>query len=235
VFRDVMADGWIEISEAAGLLDVRPGRVRQLVSAGDLAGEQRSGRWWVRFDGVQRMAAVERNGRPFSPRTAWAVLASLTPDLLAPVLDRRQAWRVDRYVADLRASSDVGCLRRRGNLVAGRVHPGLLNVMRDSLVLSGSAALPSNLAERLVDDDRIDGYLGQATWESLRADVPVSMEGHPNLFIRVVDEEVWPFPTGAHVAPVIVGAVDLLEHADGRSRRAGRAAFTSTLPHVGEL
>jgi len=162
-----MRDDWIEVGEAAALLGVQPGRVRQLLSAGDLAGDQRSGRWWVRLDGVQRMAAVKREGRPFSPRTAWAVLAGVTPDLLAPLLDRRQAWRVDRYVADL----------------------------------------------------------GRAAWRSLQPDVPVSIEGRPNLFVRVVDDEVWPFPDGALLAPGTVGAVDLLEHADGRSRRAGRAAL----------
>ena len=224
-----MRDDWIEVGEAAALLGVQPGRVRQLLSAGDLAGDQRSGRWWVRLDGVQRMAAVKREGRPFSPRTAWAVLAGVTPDLLAPLLDRRQAWRVDRYVADLRTTSDVGRLRRRAHLVVRRVHPGLLDVVRDSLVLSGAAALPSTLPDRLVDDDRVEGYLGRAAWRSLQADVPVSIEGRPNLFVRVVDDEVWPFPDGALLAPVIVGAVDLLEHADGRSRRAGRAALKWSL------
>ncbi len=224
-----MRDDWIEVGEAAGLLGVQPGRVRQLLSAGDLAGEQRSGRWWVRLDDVQRMAAVERDGRPFSPRTAWAVLAGVTPDLLAPVLDRRQAWRVGRYVAALRATSDVGCLRRRAHMVVGRSHPGLLDVLWDRLVLSGAAALPSNLPDRLVDDDRVEGYLGRATWRSLQADVPVSIEGRPNLFVRLVDDEVWPFPDGVLVAPVVVGAVDLLEHADGRSRRAGRAALKWSL------
>ncbi len=224
-----MRDDWIEVGEAAGLLDVQPGRVRQLLSAGDLAGEQHSGRWWVRLDGVQRLAAVEREGRPFSPRTAWAVLAGVTPDLLASVLDRRQAWRVDRYVADLRATSDVGRLRRRAHLVVGRAHPGLLDVVRDSMVLSGAAALPSNLPDRLVNDDRVEGYLHQAAWRSLQADVPVSIEGRPNLFVRLVEDEVWPFPDDVPLAPVIVGAVDLLEHADGRSRRAGRAALKWSL------
>ena len=42
-----------------------------------------------------------------------------------------------------------------------------------------------------------------------------------NVVFRVVEDQSWPFPEGAVVAPPAVVAVDLLESEDGRSRRAG--------------
>jgi hypothetical protein len=43
----------------------------------------------------------------------------------------------------------------------------------------------------------------------------------PNLIVRVVDDDVWPFDDDANVAPWPVVAVDLLDSNDERSRRAG--------------
>jgi hypothetical protein len=43
----------------------------------------------------------------------------------------------------------------------------------------------------------------------------------PNLLLRVVDDDVWPFEAGTNIAPRPVVAVDLLESDDDRSRRAG--------------
>ena len=42
-----------------------------------------------------------------------------------------------------------------------------------------------------------------------------------NVVFRVVEDQSWPFPEGAVVAPPAVVAVDLLESEDERSRRAG--------------
>ena len=42
-----------------------------------------------------------------------------------------------------------------------------------------------------------------------------------NLLFRVVEDDLWPFPDEADVAPPAVVAVDLLESDDERSRRAG--------------
>ena len=43
----------------------------------------------------------------------------------------------------------------------------------------------------------------------------------PNLIVRVVDDDVWPFDEGENVASWSVIAVDLLDANDERSRRAG--------------
>ncbi|WP_420451171.1 hypothetical protein [Ilumatobacter sp.] len=42
----------------------------------------------------------------------------------------------------------------------------------------------------------------------------------PNLIVRIVDGDVWPFAEHVNVAPWPVVAVDLLDADDERSRRA---------------
>lgn len=49
----------------------------------------------------------------------------------------------------------------------------------------------------------------------------------PNVLLRVIDDEVWPFEPGQRAASRAVVAVDLLESDDPRARRAGAELWES--------
>lgn len=53
-----MRDNWIPLAEAAQRLGVSWGRAWRLLLTGELAGEKRSGRWWVRLSDVDRVRAI---------------------------------------------------------------------------------------------------------------------------------------------------------------------------------
>ncbi len=74
----------------------------------------------------------------------------------------------------------------------------------------------------IVGSGPLDAYLMSSDLQAIR-DVFVMEERseRANVVFRVVEDQMWPFPEGALVAPPAVVAVDLLESEDERSRRAG--------------
>ncbi len=69
----------------------------------------------------------------------------------------------------------------------------------------------SEVAELYV---RSSDLVGLASDRRLR---PVEAGEPPNVYLRVVDDEVWPFGAGERYAPPVVAAVDLVEVLDHRS------------------
>src|SRR5437868_5331500 len=94
-----MAD--LAVSDAARQLNLRPRRVRALLERGELHGRKIGARWLVESGSVdQRLRQRPSDGRPFSPRVAWAYLLLLSgepvPRLDAPSRSRLRA-RIQRY------------------------------------------------------------------------------------------------------------------------------------------
>lgn len=210
----------LDVAGVADELEVSPRRVRQLLASGQLPA-QRIGRSWA-IDRVD----VERHrrgevGRPWNAESAWAVLvlaARIDPEL-SPV----ERSRARKRLADNGLAGLVGQLRSRSERHEMYVHPSALDRIGNEaeVVRGGVSALDAHDVDLIVSDEaeiyvRSSKLAGLVDRYALDPDVD-----RPNLIVRVVDDNVWPFDEGASVAPWPVVAVDLLDANDERSRRAG--------------
>lgn len=211
----------VKVADAAAELGVSSRRVRQMLADGVLAGE-RVGRVWV-VDSEQLRQFEHRRpevGRPWSPVSAWAVIALAggeDPDL-SPVersrARKRRAQGLDNVVGRLGARAD------RRQFYA---HPSVLDRLADApgLVRGGISAVAEH-GVGLVVSGEFEGYVRSSGFEDLVSKYGLDDQAaRPNVLLRVVDDAVWPFRTGQEAAGRAVVAVDLLESDDPRSRRAG--------------
>lgn len=212
----------IGIANAARQLEVSPRRVHQMVAAGQLSGH-RIGRSWVldRAD-VQRFARSRpAAGRPWSPSSAWYVLALANGDAI-------QASPVDRSRAKKRLRVGLEPLAKRLSSRAQScwfyghraVHSEVLS--HPSVVASGVSALNAHSVDLIVSD-QAEAYVPQSRVSELADRFALDAESdRPNVRLRVVSDDDWPFEADQRVAPAPVVAVDLLDTEDERSQRAAR-------------
>ena len=76
----------------------------------------------------------------------------------------------------------------------------------------------------VIANDVVEGYVRVVDAVELIGEYGLEPSSAPqgNVHLRVVSE-IWPFGEDERVAPALVVAIDLLEDADGRTRRAGRS------------
>ena len=211
----------VGVGDAAAVLGVSSRRVRQMLAHGALAG-QRVGRTWVvdRADlELFRPPGGCRVGRPWQPASAWALLAvaSGRPHALSPTQRSRARRRLEAGLENF-----LERLAVRAEAVRYYAHPSVIGMLADApgLVRSGVSAA-SYYQLDVVAVDEFEGYVRS----SVLPDVVdrLALDEHaerPNVVLRVVEDEFWPFGSNEEVAPAPVVAVDLLEADDGRSRRA---------------
>jgi excisionase family DNA binding protein len=210
------------VAAAARQLGVSDRRVRQLLAAGKLRGE-RFGRDWVVDSGdLERHRRANRSaGRPWRPAAAWAVLALANgqdPDVSAVERSRARRRLADRGLVGLADS-----LRDRATFKRFYGHPAAFErLLGEPGVVAGGVTAAGDHGVGLVGGGVTEAYV------SIR-DLALVVERYaleenserPNLFLRVVDDDVWPFEADTKIAPRPVVALDLLEAEDERSRRAG--------------
>lgn len=208
------------VVDAAGKLEVSSRRVRQLLASGQLPG-QRVGRGWViRRSDVEQLRRSGA-GRPWNAASAWAVLllASGGDPQLSPV----ERSRARKRLADNGLAGLVDQLRSRSDRREMYVHPSALDRLRDeaAVVQGGLSALNAHDVDLIVSgEDEI--YVKASEVADLADRYALDPDAdRPNLVVRVVDDNVWPFDEDANVAPWPVVAVDLLDADDERSQRAG--------------
>jgi excisionase family DNA binding protein len=212
----------MSVSEVAGELAVSPRRVRQMLADGLLRGEQ-VGRAWIVDRASVREAQLREFpvGRPWSARSAWGLLGLANdedPDL-SPVERSRANRRLEEGL-----ENHVDKLRSRAQERRFYAHPSVLGRLAGhaAVVRSGVSAVAEYRVD-LVPGEAVEGYIFESALDGLVREFSLDADwDRPNLILRVVDDEVWPFAAGQKVAPLPVVAVDLLESSDERSRRAGR-------------
>ncbi len=209
------------VAEAGVELGVSPRRVRQMLASGVLAGEH-VGRAWVIDSG--QLHKVERRradvGRPWSPRSAWAVLALVDGDEidLSPV-----EWSRARKRLAQGFDCAAGRLRVRAEVRWFYAHPGVIDRLGEApqVVRSGISAVVEHGAD-LVVGDGFEGYVRAGDLGELVSRFGLDDQGaRPNVLLRVASDVAWPFRPGQCSAGRAVVAVDLLESDDPRARRAG--------------
>ena len=216
------------VSESAAVLGVSEARVRQLIAAAVLPAT-RVGNRWVIEDDVLTCFRPMPTGRPWQPSAAWGVLWV--------ALDRPVEWLTDkqRQRARQRAANGVDKyteeLRNRSKRTEFSAHPSALDRMRadDRIVLTGWSAASESGADLLVGGDVVEGYVAHKSMQKLRTVYGLTVAGSsPNVVLHVVGGP-WPFAKNERIAPNVVVALDLLEHNDQRSNRAGKTLLASAL------
>lgn len=189
--------------EVARRLGVSRRRAQALIESGALPAE-RIGRQWVvpasalRLYGHNKPA---RRGRPLKAASAWRALHDAAVNM-------RPASRGE--LDDLRRE-----VRGRAKHLNLYVHPGLIGEIasRPEVVVSGRLAASENAP---VDSlDAIDIYVRSSD----RADLIAEVKARPvaageNVRLHVVDDEVWPFNPGQHLADLWVVWLDLEDQRD---------------------
>ena len=218
------------VAEAAVELGVSDRRVRQMLADGVLRGE-RVGRAWVIESDQLRHAGHRRPrvGRPWSAASAWALLA--LADGESPKLSP-----VERSRARKRLSQGLGAvadrLIARADCRSYYAHPSVLaQLSHDAAVVSGGISAGVEHGADVRDNSQLEGYVRTCELSRLVLQHGLDSDAaRPNVLLRVVDDDVWPFSPGQGSASRSVVAVDLLDSHDPRLRRAGANMLESSRP-----
>lgn len=215
------AEDWISAAEVARRLRVNEARVRALIARGALPGKKVANRWLVPIAALRSSGVAERvAGRPFSPENAWGLLflaSGRAAEWLSPVERARLKARLNAPKFPLASR-----FRRRANVKYLRGDQRALQkiVADDKFIRSGVSAVDDHQVD-LVAPGVVEGYLPRERLAKLSYEHALRevSENAANLIVREVDQH-WPFKSD-RVAPEAVVAVDLIDSADQRSRRAG--------------
>jgi excisionase family DNA binding protein len=218
----------VSVSEAARRLGVTSRRVQTLAASGRLSA-RRVGRELL-IDTASLallMARPARPGRPFSARSAWALLH------LAMGRDPGPRSRAERIRARQRLQAidrlTPGQLSSRAELHRLAAHSGLLGrIASDTRLVLGGASAAGHHGADLVAVGQVEGYVRADDLDDVIRDYalrPASF-GEANVILRVPAPD-WPFAAGTRVADAAVVGADLVDHGDERSVRAGRSLLES--------
>jgi hypothetical protein len=216
---------------AAQRLGRSPHEVRRLVRAGQVCAHRRAGRWFVPISEVRRLQRLRQPvGRPFSPGSAWALLAMLAgdePELSAP---RRSQLR--RHLHDAEIHELAARLGRRASRRLVYAHPSMLDALAADprVVLTGLAAA-EHAGARLVgaDNDELEGYVAESDLAGLYVSYGlVDAETVANVVLHVTEDEAQvPRQSGMAAAPL--AGLDLWESGDARASEEGQRLFAEAL------
>lgn len=209
------------VAKAASELGVSPRRVRQMLADGVLAGVQVGRAWVIDSERLHRVALRRPPvGRPWSPASAWSVLALADGEEpeLSPVersrARKRLAQGLERVAGRLAARADPRWFYG---------HPGVLDRLAEAPAIVGAGVSAS--AEHgvgLLVGDGFEGYVRAGDLDGFVERFGLDDQAaRPNVLLRVVDDAAWPFHRGQRAAGRAVIAVDLLESDEPRARRAG--------------
>jgi len=215
-----MAD--MSVSDAARRLRLHMTRVRALLRSGDLKGRKVGGRWLVDESSIRARAERSgQDGRPFSVRRAWAYLLLLSGESV-PWIDPATRSRLRGRIREETTEQLLPRLRRRARVEHFRAGPSAVKTIMalDGFVASGVSAADHYEAS-VVARDQVDGYVREAQLRDARYRLALDPADptNANIVLRVT-----PLRTALHgrrFAPAAAVAVDLMESADQRTRRAG--------------
>ena len=215
------------VAEVASELSVSPRRVRQMLADGVLSGERIGRSWIVESDHLRQVERHRKQaGRPWSPASAWALLA---------LADGRELGisHVERSRARKRLSEGLGVvagkLGARASFRQFYAHPSVLSRLAGApAVVPGGISAVAEHGGGLVSGDEFEGYVRAKDLGSLVSEYGLDDKAsRPNVVLRVVEDSVWPFDSGVSSAWSALVAVDLLESGDQRARRAGLELISS--------
>ncbi|MGW6132467.1 helix-turn-helix domain-containing protein [Cellulomonas sp. NPDC055163] len=212
----------VGVAEAARMLDVSPGRVRQLISAGRLPARRISGRWIV---DLASLPSAPRRGRPMSPRIAWA--------LVELGEDRRAAWTSSSETSRLRGQLDRLARDQEPELLlrswlASRAVRHVLSAPDAGRLRQDSRVVLSGISDprsRLSPGDDLEAYVHDDDLAAVRAEhllVP-ARASRANVVLHA--SPILP----AQPVPLLLLAADLAEHDSDRELSRSRDLLVTAL------
>lgn len=224
----------LTVADAARRLGVDESRVRQLLRAGDLAGERVGAMWLVDAAAVSRREQRGASaGRPLSPPRAWALL-----DLLdggsAPWLTTQSRSQLRARARGLRGAPPQrlqAVLRARSDRHSYRAHPAAVRWLLGDprVVLAGPDEAARAGLDLVVTDARPEVYVRPGDEPELVRKLALRAAPEPADVLIRVPRSVWPFAAAAGPATL---AADLLESAEPRAVTAGAAWLGERLDRV---
>jgi hypothetical protein len=217
---------------AAERLGRSPHEVRRLLRAGQVCAHRRAGRWFVPMSEVRRLQRLPQPvGRPFSPGSAWALLAVLADDDPAGLSAPRRS-QLRRHLRDADGHELAARLGRRASRRLVYAHPSMLDALAaDPRVVPTGLAAAEHAGARLVGtgNDEVEAYVAESDVAGLyTAYGLVDAETVANVVLRVVDEAAQVPRRSGLAAPPVVG-LDLWESGDARASEEGQRLFTEAL------
>lgn len=236
-----VAGDWLSVAQAAARLKVSPRRVRQLLAAGELAGEDVGGRALLDAAQVESRAARRPSpGRPFSPALAWMLLAVLSDPGSPPATaaDRSTRHRLRRLLAQLSDPQGpsveelVSLLRRRARSNRYWIHPGLMaQVFTDPRVSDGRARAAAAYGLDVSPGDDALGYVAESDLADVEAQYALEPDLNGPLELRAYEPQpAGTTPLVGGPVPVAAAVFDLLESDDVRLQRIARNWLDRALP-----
>jgi excisionase family DNA binding protein len=216
--------------DAAGRLGVSGRRVRALIEQGDLDAEQIGRMYLVQAESVARLGQRRATGRSLSNRMSWAVLLSdfgttgfdeiaRTAGLSRTDRQRAIALR-DRQVEDW-----SWLARRRAVATRHTVRDGYLDrlLSDDRCIRSGLSALKEHRVDLVGRRGDAELYVAEHEVEGLLSDYLLHAGSAGRVTVHAVGADVLRRArlAGRSVMTATTVGVDLAEHADTRTRRAG--------------
>jgi len=211
--------------EAARRLQVAPVRVRAMIRDGVLEAQKVGGRWLIGARSVERRRAQPvSEGRPYEPANAWALI-DLWHDGDAKWVGKSQRSRLRRRIREQSIRGLYPALRGRAEPWRMRGHPAAIERLRENeAVRLGGVSAASAYKADIAAPDELEAYAKAEDASRLVDRFHLKHSIAPNILLHVVPGP-WPFGSieqhAPGVVPALVVALDLLESADERSRRAG--------------
>ncbi|MBI2780767.1 MAG: helix-turn-helix domain-containing protein [Chloroflexi bacterium] len=217
---------YITPAGAAQRLGISPRRVYELAKANRLVSIRLGGRLLITAHSVDALAGGgERVGRPLSPRRAWGLILLASgedPRALDPVTKSKLRRMLrERDLWSIRAR-----LSGRATKERLRAHPSDLRRIEaePALVRTGPRFAHDAGIQLVASDATPEYYVDPETAASLIGRYRLSSSSDPNVILRVVPAEVWPWLSHA-VAPRVAVALDVAEDGDARSRNAAQSVL----------
>ena len=212
-------------SDVAAKLGVSVRRVYDLIARGRLRAERIGHRLLVDRSAVEAWeTARSPGGQPFSPGSAWGLLA-LADDEPVPWLDpvsrsKLRAILRDRGLRELRSR-----LERRAERHAFRAHPSdLRRLASQPRVMRSGASAARDVGLDVVASDFLDAYVPAREFDRLVRRYRLRPSREPNVILRRLPDIAFGWQSRG-VAPASAVAIDLAEEPDPRSQEAADRAL----------
>jgi excisionase family DNA binding protein len=213
--------GAISVAQAAERLGVSVPRIHQRIADGSLSAERIGSQWVVDERSLLRIQERSKAGRPYSARSAWAVIAASGDDsdrvgVSVPAVSPRARMQLKRLLEPaVEPVADEEAVR---NLVVS-LRSVLLNRAGRRLL----RAAPADLADLRADERwamivdlgssgiasaDVEGYLAESLVEGILEDyLLVEADRDANVVLHVVSDGQYPYPDSR-----LRLAADLAEH-----------------------
>lgn len=225
--------GAVSVAQAAVRLGVSVPRIHQRIADGSLSAERIGSQWVVDERSLLRIQERSKPGRPYSARSAWAIIAASEDDrfrvgVSGPAVSARARMQLKRLLEP--AAEPVA-----DEEVVKQLVVSLRSVLRNRAGRRLLRAAPADLADLRADErwamivdlgssgigsSDVEGYLAESLVEGVLKDyLLVEADRDANVVLHVVSEGQYPYPDSR-----LRLAADLAEHRGPREE--ARAAET---------